>query len=171
MIRFLLNQLYFAVDFYFEQKLDNVSSAIKEMNIGYPVALDNRYEIWRSFSNEYWPALYLIDAKGVIRYQKFGEGDYAESESQIQKLLREVTTKNISTTPIALNPDGFEAAPDWRPLASPENFLGYSRTDGFASPGGRKRQTCTLFYTTTSRTKPMGAFRGVDHGKGKCLPK
>src|SRR3954452_3981675 len=67
-------------EFTFEYKLDNVQSAIKQMNIGYPVVADNNYAIWRSFNNEYWPALYLIDAKGRVRYQKFGEGDYAESE-------------------------------------------------------------------------------------------
>src|SRR5215510_6418466 len=64
-------------EFTFEYNLDNISRSVKDMNIGYPVAVDNKYEIWRSFDNNYWPALFLIDAKGSIRYQKFGEGDYA----------------------------------------------------------------------------------------------
>jgi thiol-disulfide isomerase/thioredoxin len=123
-------------EFSFEYKLENVSRSIKEMNIGYPVALDNNYEIWNSFQNEYWPALYLIDAKGKLRYQKFGEGDYPESELQIQRLLKETSAKNISTEIVELQPDSFEAAADLEHLESPENFLGYTRTQGFASPGG-----------------------------------
>jgi len=60
-------------EFSFEYKADNVSRSIKQMNIGYPVAIDNNHEIWHSFNNEYWPAHYLLDAKGKIRYQKFGK--------------------------------------------------------------------------------------------------
>jgi thiol-disulfide isomerase/thioredoxin len=56
-------------EFSFEHTMENVSSAIKEMNIGYPVVMDNNFEIWNSFGNQYWPALYLIDANGKIRYQ------------------------------------------------------------------------------------------------------
>src|SRR4051794_40130083 len=123
-------------EFSFEHKWGNVQSATKHMNIGYPVVADNNYAIWHSFDNEYWPALYLIDAKGRIRYQKFGEGDYAESELQIQKLLKEASAKNVATGLAEPHPDGFEAAADWVNLQSPENFLGYSRTLGFASPGG-----------------------------------
>jgi thiol-disulfide isomerase/thioredoxin len=123
-------------EFSFEQKLENISRAIKEMNIGYPVAVDNNFEIWRSFQNAYWPALYLIDVKGQLRYQKFGEGDYHESEFQIQQLLKEVSAKNVSDKTAALQPEGFEAAPDWENLRSPENYLGYDRTEGLASPEG-----------------------------------
>jgi thiol-disulfide isomerase/thioredoxin len=123
-------------EFSFEQKLENVSKAIKEMNIGYPVAMDTNFKIWRSFDNEYWPALYLIDAGGNIRYKKFGEGDYCESELMIQQLLKEVSINNISTETVKLQPKGFEAAADWDQLQSPENYLGYRRTQGFASPEG-----------------------------------
>jgi len=122
-------------EFTFEYKLDNVTRSIKEMNIGYPVALDNNYEIWHSFQNEYWPALYLVDANGQLRYHKFGEGDYHESELQIQQLLKEVSAKNVSGKTASLQPEGFETAADWDNLQSPENFLGYDRTQGFASPG------------------------------------
>jgi len=132
-------------EFSFEYKTENVSRSIKEMNIGYPVAMDNNYEIWRSFNNEYWPALYLIDAKGKIRYQKFGEGDYVESELQIQALLKEVSAKNVSSKPVATRPDGFEIAADLNNLRSPENFLGYERTEGFASPGGVIDDKPTLY--------------------------
>lgn len=121
-------------EFSFEQKMDNVASSVKDMNINYPVALDNNFSIWNSFNNQYWPALYLIDAKGKIRYQKFGEGDYAESEMEIQKLLKEISSKNIPVDLVQPKPDGYETAADWEHLRSGENFLGYSRTAGFASP-------------------------------------
>jgi thiol-disulfide isomerase/thioredoxin len=123
-------------EFSFEYKLANVSRAIDEMSIGYPVALDNDFKIWNSFQNQYWPALYLIDAKGKLRYQKFGEGDYAEAERQIQKILNEASVKDVSNDVIDLHPDGYEAAADWGQLLSPENYLGYTRTTGFASPQG-----------------------------------
>jgi thiol-disulfide isomerase/thioredoxin len=121
-------------EFSFEQKLENVTAAIHEMNIEYPVALDNQYEIWHSFQNAYWPALYLIDAKGKIRYHKFGEGDYQESELQIQQLLKEDSSKNVSDKPVDLHPEGFEAAADWGNLQSAENYIGYDRQQGFVSP-------------------------------------
>ncbi len=123
-------------EFSFEYQQANVKSAVHAMNIGYPVALDNQYEIWRSFQNNFWPALYLIDAKGHLRFQKFGEGDYAESERQIQQLLKEASAKNVADQLVVLQPDGFEAAADWENVKSPENFIGYERIQGFASPGG-----------------------------------
>jgi thiol-disulfide isomerase/thioredoxin len=121
-------------EFSFEQKLENVTAAIHEMNIEYPVAVDNQYEIWHSFQNEYWPALYLIDAKGKIRYQKFGEGNYKESELQIQQLLKEASAKYVSDKPVDLHPKGFEIAADWESLQSTENYIGSDRRQGFVSP-------------------------------------
>src|SRR6185503_16982248 len=94
------------------------------------------FDIWQSFQNQYWPALYLIDAKGQPRYQKFGEGDYREIELQIRKLLQEASGKNISTEITEPLSEGYEAGADWENLESPENYLGYGRTAGFASPGG-----------------------------------
>ncbi len=122
-------------EFSFEQKWDNVSSAIKSMDIGYPVAADNNFEIWRSFDNQYWPALYLIDAKGKIRYQKFGEGDYEASEKMIQQLLKGVSTKAVPSTIATPLAEGYEAAADWQNIGSPESYFGYDRAQGFASPG------------------------------------
>jgi thiol-disulfide isomerase/thioredoxin len=123
-------------EFSFERKLENVGNSIKEMNIEYRVAVDNDYAIWDSFQNQFWPALYLIDASGQIRYQKFGEGDYTESELQIQKLLKEISAKNVSTELVTVHPKGFEAAADWEHLRSSENYLGYNRAEGFTSPEG-----------------------------------
>lgn len=123
-------------EFSFERKTENISSALKEMGIDYPVAIDNNYDIWGSFRNQYWPARYLIDAKGRIRYQKFGEGDYQESEVMIRQLLKEASAKDVPAGVLELQPQGVEAAADWQNLRSAENYVGYNRTQGFASPGG-----------------------------------
>ncbi|WP_052273116.1 redoxin domain-containing protein [Flavihumibacter solisilvae] len=123
-------------EFNFEYDTGNVSKAVREINIVYPVALDNNYEIWNSFSNQYWPALYLLDAKGKLRYQNFGESDYLEAERMIQRLLKEVSKTDAFEEPKEVQGTGIEVAADWANLASPENFLGYERTQGFASPGG-----------------------------------
>jgi thiol-disulfide isomerase/thioredoxin len=121
-------------EFPFEKQPDNVNNAIKEMNISYPVAVDNNNAIWESLQNEYWPALYLIDAKGKVQYQKFGEGSYEESELKIQQLLKEAVAVNVPDKIAVLQPEGIEAPADWEHLGSPENYLGYFRTQGFASP-------------------------------------
>ncbi|MDQ3848704.1 MAG: thioredoxin family protein, partial [Thermoproteota archaeon] len=120
-------------EFSFEKKQENVTRAMKEMNISYPVALDSQYEIWDSFRNQYWPAVYLIDAKGRIRYQKFGEEDYQETERQIQLLLKEANAQSVSDKPAVLEPHGIEAAADWQNLQSPESYMGYGRMQSFAS--------------------------------------
>ena len=83
-------------EFSCEPGAENNSRVIKEMNIGYPVAMDNNFEIWHSFQNQCWPALYLLDGTGQIRHQKFGEDDYHESELMIQKLLKEASEKKYS---------------------------------------------------------------------------
>ncbi len=76
-------------EFRFEEKLENVSQAVSDYGIGWPVALDNNYSTWRAYENRYWPAKYLIDKDGIIRYTHFGEGSYVETEVQIRKLLEE----------------------------------------------------------------------------------
>ncbi|GAB6403500.1 cytochrome c biogenesis protein DipZ [Pseudomonas sp. MHK4] len=73
----------------FERIIDNVRDKVKEYGITYPVAIDNDYAIWRNFDNQYWPAHYLIDAKGQVRYTHFGEGSYETQEKVIQQLLEE----------------------------------------------------------------------------------
>jgi hypothetical protein len=125
-----------APEFGFEQDIGNVRRAVKELDIGYPVAIDNGHAIWRAFDNAYWPALYFIDAKGRIRARKFGEGDYAQSERILQGLLAEAGKAGAGRLLASVNADGRSAAADWDDLKSPENYLGYARTEGLASPGG-----------------------------------
>jgi cytochrome c biogenesis protein CcdA/thiol-disulfide isomerase/thioredoxin len=76
-------------EYAYEKIVDNVRDQVKKLGIGYPVAIDNQYAIWKSFDNQYWPAHYLIDANGQVRYRHFGEGSYAEQEKVIQTLLQE----------------------------------------------------------------------------------
>jgi hypothetical protein len=106
------------------------------MRIDYPVAVDSNYAIWNAFRNEYWPALYIIDANGRNRYSHFGEGSYEESERVIQQLLAEAGNRAAGSGFVSVDPRGLEVAADWDDVGSPENFLGYERTENFASPGG-----------------------------------
>lgn len=76
-------------EYSFERKPENVRKAVSRNGIGYPVAQDNGYATWRAYGNQYWPALYLVDRKGKVVYTHFGEGDYAETEAAIKKVLAE----------------------------------------------------------------------------------
>jgi thiol-disulfide isomerase/thioredoxin len=123
-------------EFPFEHDIENVRRAVTDMNIGYPVAIDNDYAIWLAFGNHYWPALYFADANGDIRHHHFGEGEYQQSEMVIQQLLAEAGASGIGDELISVDARGIEAAADWGSLRSPENYVGYERTENFASPGG-----------------------------------
>jgi thiol-disulfide isomerase/thioredoxin len=125
-----------APEFAFEKNIDNVRRAAKEMKVNYPIAIDNDFAIWRALKNEYWPALYFVDARGKIRHHQFGEGEYEQSERIIQQLLAEAGTGGIGHELVSVDARGAEAAADWGSLKSPENYVGYERTENFASPGG-----------------------------------
>jgi len=122
-------------EFSFEKDVDNVRRALKEMGIVYPVALDSDYAVWRAFENQYWPALYFVDARGRVRHHHFGEGEYEQSERVIRQLLTEAGA-GVDQELVSVEARGAEAAADWGSLKSPENYVGYGRTENFASPGG-----------------------------------
>ena len=123
-------------EFSFEHNLDNVRWAIEDMKIDYPVAADNNYEIWNAFRNEYWPALYFIDAKGHIRHHQFGEGDYQQSEIILQQLLTEAGNSGIGQNLVSVDPRGAEVPADGSSLRTPETYTGFGQTEHFVSPGG-----------------------------------
>jgi thiol-disulfide isomerase/thioredoxin len=123
-------------EFSFEHDAGNVRQAVQDMRISYPVATDNNYEVWLAFGNHYWPALYFADAQGRIRHHHFGEGEYGQSEMVIQQLLSEAGSTGAGTDRVSVDPSGLEVPADWASLRSPENYTGYERTEGFASPGG-----------------------------------
>jgi thiol-disulfide isomerase/thioredoxin len=115
-------------EFSFEHDIEAVRQATKEREVDYPVALDNDYEIWSAFANHYWPALYFVDADGIIRDQHFGEGRYEPSERVIQRLL------GVEHELVSVQGLGVEAEADWDHLRTPETYLGYGRSEHFASP-------------------------------------
>jgi len=123
-------------EFAFEKDLDNVRRAVQEMRVDYPIAIDNDYAIWRGFGNNYWPALYLIDAKGAIKHRQFGEGGYEQAEGTIQKLLAEAGAADIGRETVTVTGQGFEAAADWDTLRSLETYLGSDRAERFVSARG-----------------------------------
>jgi thiol-disulfide isomerase/thioredoxin len=122
-------------EFPFEHDLENVRRAVQDMRVSYPIAIDNDYAIWDAFNNHYWPALYLVDAQGRIRSHQFGEGAYEPSEMILQHLLAEAGIGGIDDELVAVDASGAEAAADWESLRSAENYVGYERTENFASPG------------------------------------
>jgi hypothetical protein len=116
--------------------VENVRRAAKDLRVDYPIAIDSDYAIWRAFDNHYWPALYFVDAQGQIRHHHFGEGQYEQSEMIIQRLLAEAGNSGIGQELVSVEGGGVEAAADWGSLRSPENYIGYERTENFASLGG-----------------------------------
>ncbi|MGH6944278.1 MAG: cytochrome c biogenesis protein DipZ [Geminicoccaceae bacterium] len=138
-------------EFAFEKNIDNVRKAVANLDIHYPVAIDNNYAIWRAFHNQYWPAHYFIDAQGRIRHHHFGEGDYEESERVIQELLAEAGRASPATGLVSVKASGAEAAPDISDLRSPETYIGYARAENFISPGGAVRDTPHVYTAPTPR--------------------
>jgi thiol-disulfide isomerase/thioredoxin len=123
-----------APEFRFEKERANVENAVRELKISFPVPIDSDHAIWQAFDNQYWPADYLIDAKGRIRYHHFGEGEYDVSEQMIRQLLTEKGAKlEAGTAQVA--GEGSEAPPSGD-VRSGETYVGYARAENFASPGG-----------------------------------
>jgi thiol-disulfide isomerase/thioredoxin len=112
-----------APEFGFEHDLGNVRRAVGELGVRYPVVIDNEFAIWRAFGNHYWPALYLVDGDGRVRYEHFGEEAYAESEEAIQGLL------DVEEEHVRVDAGGLSQAADWASLGSPETYLGSARGD------------------------------------------
>ncbi len=123
-------------EFAFEHNVDNVRRAADDMRVDYPIVIDSDYVIWRAFNNHYWPALYFIDALGRIRHHEFGEGDYEQSELVIQQLLAEAGSGVVGRELVSVDASGVEAAAEWDALRSVETYVGYDRSENFASPGG-----------------------------------
>ena len=114
-------------EFSFEHDLDRVRTATRQREIDYPVLIDNDYAVWDAFANSYWPALYFVDADGLIRDSHFGEGRYEQSERVIQELL------GLNRDLVPVSGSGVEAEADWEHLRTPETYVGYRRGERFAS--------------------------------------
>jgi thiol-disulfide isomerase/thioredoxin len=110
-----------APEFGFEHDLYNVQRATRQLGVGYPVVIDNDFAIWRAFENHYWPAAYLVDGEGRVRFHHFGEGAYEETERAIQQLL------GVDEATVRVDAGGLAEAADWDTLGSPETYVGYAR--------------------------------------------
>jgi thiol-disulfide isomerase/thioredoxin len=120
-------------EFGFERDVENIVAQSRTFGVEYPIAVDSDYAVWRAFANHYWPAVYIADAEGRIRHHHFGEGEYAQTEMVIQQLLMDAGVDRIDQDLVAVEPRGLEVAADWRTLQSPETYVGYGQSTGFAS--------------------------------------
>jgi thiol-disulfide isomerase/thioredoxin len=125
-----------SAEFEFEKSIANVRRAATNLRVDYPIAVDSEHAVWRAFRNQYWPAFYFVDAQGRIRHHQFGEGEYDRAEMVIQQLLAEAGARGVGRDLVTVEARGLEVAAEWRDLKSPENYVGYDRTENFASPGG-----------------------------------
>jgi thiol-disulfide isomerase/thioredoxin len=132
-------------EFNVEKDFANVTRAAASLGVGYPVATDNDYAIWRAFDNYAWPALYFIDADGRVRHHVLGEGSYDKSERWIQELLAEAGSASVPRDLVTVSPKGPEVAADAEDLGSPETYVGYGKARNFASRGGVREDAPTLY--------------------------
>jgi thiol-disulfide isomerase/thioredoxin len=122
-------------EFDFEASIDNVIAQSRRLGVEYPIAVDSGYGVWRAFANHFWPALYIADAAGRIRFHHFGEGEYPMTEMVIQQLLVDGGADGVDQDLVMVEPHGLEVAADWRTLQSPETYVGYRQSTGFAQEG------------------------------------
>lgn len=121
-------------EFSFEKDQTNVEAALRDLQLNYPVVMDSNYRIWQDFNNQYWPAFYIVDAKGKIRYEHSGEGEYGDSERVIQALLKENGAANFDSNLVDDSANDIEAPPS-SDEGSPETYLGFRQAERFSSPG------------------------------------
>jgi thiol-disulfide isomerase/thioredoxin len=156
-------------EFGFEKAPANVKSAVRDLDVAYPVPIDSNHAIWQAFHNEYWPASYFIDAKGRIRYHQFGEGEYGKSERVIQELLGENGATGLDESPVTIKASGAEAPPS-DDVRSQETYLGYAHAENFASPERMARDARKVYSVPTVPLQNQwgigGAWRiGAESGK------
>lgn len=140
-----------APEFEFEKDTKNVAKAISDFEIKYPVVQDNDFATWRAYNNRYWPAKYLVDKNGRIRYYHFGEGNYNETEEAIQKLLKE---SGATVTDKIANPEYTVSS------MTPELYLGYARIQHLASPEQITRDKTAEYSIPSSVPKNKFAYSG-----------
>ncbi|MGB3432639.1 thioredoxin family protein, partial [Achromobacter sp.] len=156
-----------APEFAFEKNAANVRRAVEDLGIQYPVAQDNGFLIWRAFRNQSWPAFYLLDGQGRLRYTVAGEHDYEQTERMIQRLLAEAG-RTLPDTGVALPPArGVEAPPQWSTLHSGESYLGYGKATSYAPGGTRIRQDRDTSYVAAAE---LGANQWTLAGPWRLEP-
>ncbi|KIG09917.1 cytochrome c biogenesis protein DipZ [Caballeronia concitans] len=137
-------------EFGFEHDTANVKRALRDLNVSYPVAVDNDYRIWQAFGNRYWPAFYIVDAEGRVRYHHFGEGNYDDAERSIRQLLGKTNEMTQPSGDEPAKPSGTQVAADPAHLESNETYLGYGESQG-ATPEQRVIRDASTAYTLPQR--------------------
>ena len=150
-------------EFSFEREPTNVENAARSLNVTYPIAIDSNYRIWQAFNNSYWPAQYLIDGKGRIRYHHFGESDYGEIEHVIEELLKENGATGLASDTTGVSAVGIEAAPDWTDgRSSGDSISDMARPRILHSPERVRRDSIQVFSAPAKPSlKPMGIERSL----------
>jgi thiol-disulfide isomerase/thioredoxin len=120
-------------EFGFERDVDNVIRETARFRVEHPVAIDSDYVVWRAFANHFWPAAYVADAEGRIRFHHFGEGEYAMIEMVLQQLLLDAGAQDLDEDLVTVEPRGLEVSAEWRDVRSRETYLGYGQSSGFVS--------------------------------------
>ncbi len=138
-------------EFDFEGNIENVIEQSRALGVEYPVAVDTDYAVWSAFANHFWPALYIADREGRIRFHHFGEGEYPMTEMVIQQLLF-AGNDGADHDLVVVEPHGLELAADWQTLASPETYVGYRQSSGFAQEGRGSFDT-PIVYTLPDRLR------------------
>ena len=139
-------------EFEFEKDKNNLSKAITDFGLTYPIVQDNDFVTWRAYENNYWPAKYIIDKDGVVRYTHFGEGSYDETEKVIQDLLKETGVKNVSSE---INNPTYQVQ-----TKTPEIYLGFSRIDNFASPEPIKKNVLATYTSPANLDSNQVSYEG-----------
>ena len=159
-------------EFTFEQEASNVRQAIASDGIKYPVVQDNQYGTWNAYQNQYWPAEYLIDAKGQVRHVQFGEGNYKEDEAAVRALLADAGATSLPPPMTA------SAIMSSAGLGTPETYLDDQRSQGFATPiqSGVRRYTGSsnvglnqfslkgIWWATSESLMPVGGTASITGG-------
>ena len=156
-------------EFAFERDLGNVRKAVRDFDIRYPVAVDNDWTIWRAFNNRYWPAHYLADATGRLRYHHFGESGQAETEAAVRALLIEAGRQPTMQVARA-KAEGTSAAADFRNVGTHETYLGFGRAENFVSPSGFVRGQPSNYVVPARLTRGQWAYGGrwtVEQQRGR----
>jgi len=148
-------------EFAFEKDAANVRKAVTALGVGYPVAIDSDFAIWRAFHNQAWPALYFVGADGRIGHQVLGEGKYEQSEQLIQQLLSEASSAPVARAIVPIVGEGPQAAADEAEQRSGETYVGYAESTNFASPGGVKKDVPTPYRAASTLSLNLWSLAGV----------
>jgi cytochrome c biogenesis protein CcdA/thiol-disulfide isomerase/thioredoxin len=147
-------------EFAFEKRSANVHQAVKDLRVGFPVAVDSDFALWRAFGNDSWPAFYFIDAQGRIRHQQVGENQYRRAEQVLQQLLAEAGQATVPAGLVAPAGEGTQAAPGGSWPQSHETYLGHGKARDFASPGGIAGDRIQAYQAPTALKPGQWALAG-----------